>query len=511
MASSRQITIYPPVGGLVKRYTYQQQPPYTTPRCLNVWPIEPFEIRQRTGRRSGLTKQATTAAGSSRFRAVIPVPAVDEENYAYRLMCCTSNDWYYPVAGAGMTTFKLDGMTSTTGRVPWAVFNSIIYLLDGTTLRTLDPWDASPSIDNVVASAGTIPTNCNLLAAYAGRLVMAQRRGHQWNLSKVGDWTNWDTGADPNDPVRAFSGATSDIGELQEPLNALAPWGDEFMLMGCDNSIWNMTGDPGYGGKLFPVSRQIGVIGPDAWCFTPERYFLFLDWSGMYMIPPGGTGDPVPFSREKLPSDLRNIDPVTYDCVLRFDPQHNGMLLAIMPITGSSELGAGEHWWIDWPTQSFWKLQFPAGEEPRFYEQFAFATGYDHSLFMGCDDSYLKAFDDTAPDDDGTDITAYLDIGPIRISGDEYSDGVVQQLTATLAGDSADVTWNLFVGADAEAAADAASGTADSTGTWSAGRNYWDHPRKRGGAFILQLSGSGQWALESVHAVLLKGGKQRLF
>jgi hypothetical protein len=450
-----------------------------------------------------------SSATSGKFRALVPVPKASDTDYTYRLMCCSDQNWYYPAAGGAMTTYKLAGMSSSTGRVPWAVNNSTIYLLDGTTLKTIDPWADPPAVTTPAEDAGTFPTNCNMLAAYAGRLVMAQRRGHQWNMSKVGAWLNWDTGADPNNPTRAVSGGSSEIGEFLEPVNAIAPWGDEYCLWGCDNAIYNMTGDPNYGGRFFPVSRQIGVIGPDAWCFTPERYFLFLDWSGMYMLPPGGAGDPEPFSREKLPSDLRNIDPVTYDAVLEFDPQHNGMLLAILPVTGATDNDVGEHWWIDWPTKSFWKLSFPLGEEPRFFSQFAWTTGYDHSLFLGCDDAYLRAFDDTATTDDGTTITAYCDMGPINLGGSNYWQGGIQKITGVLAGDSGNVTWNLFVSNSAEGAADAASSTADATGTWSAGRNRTKDPRVRGAAAIVQLSGSTRWAFESATLTVAELGKIR--
>ena len=43
-----------PVGGLNRRYAYRQQPPYTTPDCLNMRPFDVIEGRERGGSRPGL-------------------------------------------------------------------------------------------------------------------------------------------------------------------------------------------------------------------------------------------------------------------------------------------------------------------------------------------------------------------------------------------------------------------------------------------------------------------------
>ena len=45
-----------PLGGLDKRFSYRDQPPFTTPDCLNVRPNGTIEGRARGGSRSGLVK-----------------------------------------------------------------------------------------------------------------------------------------------------------------------------------------------------------------------------------------------------------------------------------------------------------------------------------------------------------------------------------------------------------------------------------------------------------------------
>lgn len=65
MGKKSLFTVIPPLGGLHKRSAYQSQPPYTTPDCLNVRPIDVTDERKRVGKRPGLTKFSATRLGST--------------------------------------------------------------------------------------------------------------------------------------------------------------------------------------------------------------------------------------------------------------------------------------------------------------------------------------------------------------------------------------------------------------------------------------------------------------
>jgi len=504
-AKAKIKTLRFPVGGLVRRHAFQTQPPYTTPRALNVWPVGPEDWRQRGGRRAGLEKCCTGSAGATKFRALVPVPKASDTTYEYRLMCAAGNKWYYPVSGGAMTEWATGTLTSTAGRVPWVVRNSKVYYLDSGTLKVMDPY--APSLDTVVATAGSIPSSCDILRKYRDRLVMAKKRTQLWYMSRQSDYEDWDYTADSDDTQRALWASSTDLGTIQEPINAVAPWHDDYCVFGMDNSIWILRGDPAYGGQMNILSDEVGIISDDAWAYTPEGDLMFLDWSGLFLMPRGG-GEIVPFSREKLPKDLWHVNPGSYDAVLRYDPPHCGFLLAITPVTGASEADPGEHWWIDWPTKSIWQLEFPWAKSPRFFEQFAFTAGSDHVLGLGCEDGVLRQFDDDGTDDDGTAIEAYCDIGPFRVGGNDYQTGILRELIGTLGKNSDDCTWKLFLEDTAEDCATAT--TATQTGTWSGGRNRSKYPRRRGGAGLLQLYGAGLWEFESAVAVIQAAGKQRM-
>jgi hypothetical protein len=450
---------------------------------------------------------STGYGNSTIFRCMCPVPKVTDAGYNYTLMCAQGAKWYYPaISGGAMTEWATGTLTDTSGRVAWAVRNSKLYYMDGSTLKIMDPY--APSLASVEASAGTLPENCDLLRLYRDRLVTAQKRGQVWYMSRQGDATDWNYLADSSDAQRAIWSGVADAGTLQQPLNAIAPWGDDYCVFGCDNSLWILRGDPAFGGEIDNISRQVGIVGDDAWAFSPENDLVFVDWSGVYILPAGGNSPPVPFSQEKLPKDLWSIDAGANEVVLRYDSVHHGFLLAITPVAGTSEASPGEHWWLDWPTKSFWQFSFPWAKAPRFFEQYAWTSTYEHVLALGCDDGAARMFDDDGADDDGTAIVAKCSIGPFRVGGSDYQAGLIREIIGTLGTGSADCTWSLFGGTSAEAADDNA--TADRTGTWSAGRNASVHPRLRAGAAMLQISGSGLWELEGATLILQPAGKQRL-
>ena len=130
---------------------------------------------------------------------------------------------------------------------------------------------------------------------------------------------------------------------------------------------------------------------------------------------------------------------------------------------------------------------------------------------MGCKDGYVRMYADASETDTGEEIDNYVLIGPFRV-WNGWEQGIVQELDAVLANDSGDVTWSLYVGDTAEAAATSTSAFA--TGTWSAGLNYKVRPRAAGDWAVLRLESADTnrgWAMEHVLAVLEQRGEQKKY
>jgi hypothetical protein len=133
-------------------------------------------------------------------------------------------------------------------------------------------------------------------------------------------------------------------------------------------------------------------------------------------------------------------------------------------------------------------------------------VGEQRHVVFGSYDGYVRRFSDAATTDDGTAISSYVEIGPLRM-GETGHEGMLLELAGSLDESSGDVTWAIMSGDTAEAAS--ASATAKVTGIWSAGRNNRVGVRVRDVACKLKLSSTARWAMEGAFAVFGPGGRIR--
>jgi len=351
---------------------------------------------------------------------------------------------------------------------------------------------------------GIPPCGCQVICTYRDRLVLAGPN-HIWYMSRQGDPTDWDYGADPDDVARAVASTTAEAGSIGEPIVALIPHSDDYLVIGCQRSVWVLRGDPAIGGQIQALTREIGIQGPDAWCKLPDGSLLFLSRDGLYVLPPGGVNFPVEFSREKLPKELLDVDTSANAVSMAYDSRDRGVHLFITPTAGTT----GEHWWIDWATKTFWPVAFGDDDhQPLVAVDHAPNLSSDHYVHLGGGDGYVRRFSDDATTDDATDaepIVSSVVYGPLPIAPPGMT-GIVDEIFAILDASSGDLDWEL-------AFADTAEGTltaiASATGTWVAGRNRSQRVRYRGAAAALTLSATTQWAIESVAVAIKPGGPIR--
>lgn len=365
---------------------------------------------------------------------------------------------------------------------------------------TLIPW---------VATGGTVPGNCPLICRYRDRVVLAagDDAPHNWYMSKQGDPLGFDYGALSDGAGIAVAGNNTEAGRVGEPIRALIPHSDDYLIFGCTNSIWVCRGDPAYGGSIDCLTHVNGLTGAAAWCRGPLGEIYVLGNDGMCRIDPGASY-PVAMSREKLPRELQNVDPQMYTVSLNYDVEFRGVLLHL-----TGDIGRGNrHWWWDHPTGSFWPCKLPVNYEPTATASHISYFSENSCCIIGGRDGYLRRYRDRHEDDDGTAIDSYVLYGPLRPGGGEYTDGMLRELVASLAARSNPVTWSVLSAATHEDLL-AASAYAYATGTWNAGRNYSSYPRVRGGSVMLKLAAyasNRSWEVEKIEAILATGGKLRL-
>lgn len=347
---------------------------------------------------------------------------------------------------------------------------------------------------------GFVPANCNMICVWRDRLVLANE--HWYFMSRQGNPNDWHYWPDPeaeDDPVMRSAG--------DDTLQALAPFSDDYLILGCRRSIWKLAGDPKAGGIRVNLSRSVGIVGPRAWCHGPSGELIFLSHDGLYALAPGEDSYPVSISRERLPAELLNIDASHYLPLLGYDARRRGIWIFLT----TQEITRRYHWWFDWTTKGFWPVEFSQwNHEPVAICERTSGSGEEQGLLVGGGDGKLRQFSNRVATDDGYQIASSVWYGPIRLGGSDYRDGILTELLGTLAGDSCDVTWRLYA---AETIEEALNASAFATGVWSAGRNYTARPRARANSIFLRISAAGgrryHWTTESTEVAIRAVGVHR--
>ena len=377
--------------------------------------------------------------------------------------------------------------------------------------KVYDPAAGTLSIwtDTTGVQGSAVPTGCRIVALYRDRLVMAgdPQAPHVLYLSRQGDGHDWNFGADSDDVGRAMPLQTTEAGRPGEPITAVIPYIEDYLIIGATNSIWIMRGDPAYGAsKLMRLTDKAGIVSEGAWCSGPQGEFYILSTDGLYVIPPGG-GPPQSLSKEKLPRELINLSASLYTVSMAYSASGRGVHLFL----SGQEARQERHWWFDLDTKSFWPWALQSEHEPMSLDVYASPNATESAVLLGGRDGYIRRFDDLAERDESHEIESHVVYGPVRLGGDDYHVGMLMELIGVTSKKSGEVDWEVLVGETHE---DALGPNVFASGTWDrAGLNFKARPRARGGSFFLRLSNGlakRAWSVESITAVVAQRGKQRL-
>ncbi len=327
-------------------------------------------------------------------------------------------------------------------------------------------------------------------------------------MCRVGDPHDWNYSTDDafQDVARAVAGSVTEAGFMGDNIVAVIPHADKCVIFGCKRSLWIMRGDPAESGTIDNLSYDIGVVGPQSFCYSPEKTLIFLSDDGIYFMDGRCGSLPVSFSRERMPDELLQVDWASAQVRMEFDIEARGVHIFIR----YWQLDDTTHWWMDWETKSLWKVAVSQTHAPTATVVYRANDGTS-SVLIGGGDGTVRQFErDCWLDDENTGITSYVMIGPLRLGPHDYFEGILSEITGVLHGSSGDVAWGVHVGDTPQAAVEA---DALVTGVWEiGGLNYTENPRCSGVAAIVRLAGDENvpWALEHVDAVIRQHGKRRI-
>lgn len=368
--------------------------------------------------------------------------------------------------------------------------------------KVFDP--SASTLVQMTASTGQVPTGNPLICRHLDRIVLAgaEIAPHVWYMSRHSDPLDWDYSQE--DSERAVAGTASVAGVPGDPITALVPHNDDYLIIACRNSLWRLLGDPAYDGSLNAVSHTVGIIGPTAWCLGPGGELIFLTLDGLYALPPGGNTYPIPLSREVLPREFLNLNPDMLTVSLEYDLQGGGVHIYITPVSSNARI----HWWFDWGRKTFWPVSLASDHEPTATCAIQATVIEDSGIILGGRDGKLRRLNDLAENDCGTTFETYVVVGPIPLARDSNV-GILHSIDAVMADGSGPVTWAVVGALTFEGAI---SGSASDTGTWNEELNSTVHPACRGQAMSLKITGTAgrKWAVETITTSAKPAGRRRI-
>lgn len=418
-----------PVRGLHQGVAFHMQPKLTTSDCQNVFGYD-ISGRARGGQRPGFSR----FADGDQYDSGSDIQCI-HSGFVTSSTAAKFDRRLILIVVAGGKVFADDdhdnlvqmtrtlGSTSTDVRMVIAHDDSATpiryaWMVDGRNYEKLDLETNDPLVNTDMtawtASPGTLPTNgsedCRLIARWRNRIVLSglEGDGQNWFMSAVGDPEDFDYSPATTTATQAVAGNNSDAGRLGSIITALVPIHDDYMIIGQDDSISVMRGDPADGGRIDDLTHSVGVAWGDAWCLDELGGAYLFTTQGLAYIPPGALGFELK-SRYRLDETFSNINLSTNRVRLAYDVARQGVWICITPITE----GASTHYFYSIREDAFWPVVLPNVQNPYALHVLDGDAPGDRVVLFGGGDGRIRYPDDTADDDDGTAINAYVVYPPV--------------------------------------------------------------------------------------------------
>ncbi len=417
-----------------------------------------------------------------------------------------------PTAGSSWTT--LSGTTLTGTAPEAAIINGQVYAVDGSNSKNIDP--VKQTINDWRNVTGTSLDRCKLATVWRGRVVIARQESSPaaWYMAAVNAPTDFTFGGTL--ATRAVAGTGPEVGQPGDEITALIPFTDDYFIFGCKNSMWVLQGDPARSGSTLTImNNSVGVVGARAYCFDESGNMYFLSPGGLCRIARGSLTVEV-LGDGRLPSILDEINTDTTLVQMAFDRVRRLVHVFITPSDNSAGLhvvydrfieseGVGGALWLD---------VYPAGMQPWAVTTLAGGATDDRRILLAGNDGYVRRFSESALDDDGTVIDAYIRFKPLDAGGGSTR-SMVCKLDADCTATTGAFSWYWDTANSPEdVQANALYGGAAS-GTWGirAGAQPTVGIRRAGLAHqltIRQNAAAVGFGLERVIATIESRGKRRV-
>lgn len=406
---------------------------------------------------------------------------------------------------------------TATNYVSSVGYKGSLWYSDGHYYYRYDPKDRYME-EWVASSAGTIPRNNKLLAVWRGRMVMARSREDPgtWHMSRIGDPYDWNEFPALADQGAAISARTASAGQCPDSINTIVPYTDDRLLFGCDNSIWQLSGDPASGGQFDLVSDEVGMAFGRPWCKDDTgKLWFFSSRGGLYVLSGEGLQD---VSRGKIRKRLQSLDLRNYTVRLVYNYRDDGVHMFVVPYANPRQIV--DHYFYDARTGAFHVDRFGRSDgdsiQPTAVCVIDGDAADDRVIVMGCEDGRVRRWgigengkvptSDAYRETTAMPIDSYVLIGPLSQTRDVAA-AAVSDMTIVLGDDYSGCHYELYASDDP-----GDLGDPDDSGELHAGRNGTALVRVHGDSVFLKLRNARMdetWAYEKGTAVVRYAGDVR--
>jgi len=368
-----------------------------------------------------------------------------------------------------------------------------VYFTDGKNARYYDSTNNTMSYWSESSGRSSVPVDnfgnrARLIEAWRTRILLGglPQEPNTLYASKAGTGTDFDYFPASSSPIQAF------FKTFDDAINCMIAYNTDKALIGCDHSIFQITGDPMDGGSYDTLTNDVGMAWGRPYCQSMDGTIYFVgSRGGVYRIVPNSV--PVSISSTTVTRRLEQVDYSTSIIRMAWDDAEQGFYLFITPTNSAT---ATVHYFYHLPTNSWWPMQFSnVNHNGRVLYVIDGPSVADRYTLIGCVDGYIRKFNRSATTDDGTAISSYVYMGPLLNAG-------ISEIDGTLALNSTSVNLSLHGGKSAEEALAAPAGW---NGTLVAGRSYSHNPRRYERAQYMKLTGTGRWSLERLSVGIAAG------
>ena len=424
-----------------------------------------------------------------------------KRRYVRSLAVCGGSVRRFDSAVSGVETVTNGSDALSNQPVVFGAVNLLdVYFADGENMKLYD--SETNSIITWTPDVGNLPIDGNglkarLIETWQGRIVLSGLPGDpsNWFMSKMHAPLNWDyvPSVDDQGPTQAVAGNNADAGKLGDTVTGLVPYTDDVLVMGGDNTLWQMSGNPAAGGRIDQISDITGMAWGRAWTKDPSgAIWFFGSRGGLYRLVPNDI--PERASLSQIDDTLASVDLKNNIVRLAWDDRLFGLVIAITPVDLQSST---THYFYDAREQSFFPIKFANNDhDPLVLHLYDGDDPDDRVLLFGCKDGYIRKFDidGSTYSDDGTAIDSYVVLGPVQ--SEDQAPVLVNAIRGVLSTDSSDVTVAMLSGDSSQAATSASETT---IGTMSSGINQTFRRRVSGHAHYIKLrnnTDAESWAME---------------